>query len=183
MEFNRLPCSNNNMYDVVLFDDRFRYQLTMLRCVYWLGYLDSLILILHMKLLYKKSPLVTGLMRKMVSHAGLWWSARLDSDNMYMDGRKECEDIRDSREILDLYSYIYIFYLSNLLIYLLNNVHYTIVYWEKLYCILYVWLCVTSAEVWPWQLGIIPQLAPIHEADTSRQPSESVFELDLDWFR
>ena len=36
-----------------------------------------------------------------------------------MDGRSECEEIRDSREVFDLYSYIYIylFYLSNLLIY------------------------------------------------------------------
>ena len=42
------------------------------------------------------------------------------------------QDIRDSREILNLYSYIYIFYLSNLLIFLLNNVHYTIVYWVKI---------------------------------------------------
>ena len=52
-----------------------------------------------------------------------------------------------------------------------------------MYYIRYVWLFVTSAEVMPWHLGIIPQLEPIHEADTSSQPSESVFELDLDWFR
>ena len=45
-----------------------------------------------------------------------------------MDGRRECEEIRDSREILDLYRNINIFDLSNLLIFLLNNVHYTIVY-------------------------------------------------------
>ena len=50
-----------------------------------------------------------------------------------MDGRRECEEIRDSREILDLYRciyiyiYIYILDISNLLIFLLNNVHYTIV--------------------------------------------------------
>ena len=29
VEFNLLPCSNNKMYDDVLFADRFRYQLTM----------------------------------------------------------------------------------------------------------------------------------------------------------
>ena len=29
VEFNRLPCSNNKMYDDVVFHDRFRYQLTM----------------------------------------------------------------------------------------------------------------------------------------------------------
>ena len=29
VDFNRLPCSNNKMYDDVVFDDRFRYQLTM----------------------------------------------------------------------------------------------------------------------------------------------------------
>ena len=42
-----------------------------LECLYWYGYLESLILILRMKLLYKKSPLVTGLMRETFSHAGL----------------------------------------------------------------------------------------------------------------
>ena len=34
-----------------------------------------------------------------------------------------------------------------------------------------------------WQLGIIPQMAPKEEAHTSRQPSELVYELDLDWCR
>ena len=29
VEFNRLPCSNNKMYDDVVFDDRFRNQLAM----------------------------------------------------------------------------------------------------------------------------------------------------------
>ena len=38
----------------------------------------------------------------------------------------------------------------------------------------------TSVEVLQWQLGIIPQLAPVYEVDTLRQPSESVDELDLD---
>ena len=42
-----------------------------LECVYWNGYLDSLILILRKKQLYNKSPLVTGLMRETISHAGL----------------------------------------------------------------------------------------------------------------
>ena len=42
-----------------------------LKCVYWQGYLDSLILILHIKLLFKKSPLITILMRKTISHADL----------------------------------------------------------------------------------------------------------------
>ena len=72
-------------------------------------------------------------MRKTISHAGLWWNASLDGDNRYMGGQRECEEIRDSREILVLYSYIYIiFFLSNLLIFLLNNIHYTIVYWVKI---------------------------------------------------
>ena len=61
-----------------------------------------------------------------------------------MDGRRECEDIRNSREILDLYSYIYIFYLSNLRIFILNNVHYTIVYLEKI--VLYS-LCLIACNV------------------------------------
>ena len=42
-----------------------------LKCLYSQVYLDSLILILHMKSLYNKSPLVTGLMRKTISHAWL----------------------------------------------------------------------------------------------------------------
>ena len=37
--------------------------------------------------------------------------------------------------------------------------------------------------MFPWLLGIIPQMAPIDDADASRQPSKSVYELDLDWFR
>ena len=41
VEFNRLPCSNNKMYDVIVFDDRFRYQLTIFEVVYLYGYLDS----------------------------------------------------------------------------------------------------------------------------------------------
>ena len=135
VEFNRLPCSNNKIYDDADFADRFRYQLAMfeIRVLIWLswllyphivyitdgakiiaafcrisyclhdlirlnstvgyvqttrctmiwfsvidsdinwlclkgvysrGYLDSLILILHMKYLYKKSLLVTCLMRE-----------------------------------------------------------------------------------------------------------------------
>ena len=31
VEFNRLPCPNNNMYDDTVFADKFRYQLTMFR--------------------------------------------------------------------------------------------------------------------------------------------------------
>ena len=73
-----------------------------------------------------------------------------------MDGRRECEEIRDNREILYIYIYIelyiyiyiYIYYLSNLLILLLNNVHYTIVYWVKILlyslCLL---VCVVSGSV------------------------------------
>ena len=30
LEFNRLPCSNNKMYDDAVFADRFLYQLTMI---------------------------------------------------------------------------------------------------------------------------------------------------------
>ena len=71
-------------------------------------------------------------MRKTISHAGLQWNASLDGDNRYMDGRRECEEMRDIGEILDLYSNKYIFHLSNLLILLHNNVHYTIVYWVKM---------------------------------------------------
>ena len=99
-----------------------------------------------------------------------------------MDGRSECEEIRDSREVFDLYCYIYIYiyicHLSNLLIFLFINVHYTIVYRVKILLYSLCLMFVTSAEVLPWQLGIILQMAPIHEANTSRQPSESVCALD-----
>ena len=39
IEFNRLPCSNNKMYDDIVFANRFRYQLTMFEvCVLiWLS--------------------------------------------------------------------------------------------------------------------------------------------------
>ena len=48
------------------------------------------------------------MMRETTSHAGLLWKASLDGDNRYMDGGRQCEDIGDSREILDLHRYIYI---------------------------------------------------------------------------
>ena len=60
----------------------------------------------------KKSPLVTCLMRETISHAGLWWKAILYANNRYIDGRRECEDIMDSREIICIYMYIYIYILS-----------------------------------------------------------------------
>ena len=36
-EFNRLPCSNNKIYDDVFFVDRFRYQLTMFHVCILIG--------------------------------------------------------------------------------------------------------------------------------------------------
>ena len=41
LEFNRLPCSNNKIYDNAHFADRFRYQLAMFgsRLVIWLSWL------------------------------------------------------------------------------------------------------------------------------------------------
>ena len=85
-------------------------------------------------------------MLKTISHAVLVWSASVDGDNTYMDGRRECEEIRDNREILVWYSYIYIFFLSNLLIFLLNNVHYTIVYWVQIY--LYPLCLIVCNVIW-----------------------------------
>ena len=61
------------------------------------------------KYLYKTLPLITGLMRDAISQSGLQWTARLDGDNRYTDGRREWEDIGISREIWDLYIYIYIY--------------------------------------------------------------------------
>ena len=37
VEFNRLPCSNNEMYDDAVFADRFRYQLTMFEILVLIG--------------------------------------------------------------------------------------------------------------------------------------------------
>ena len=37
--------------------------------------------------------------------------AILYGSNRYIDGRRECEDIRDSREIIYIYIYIYIIHL------------------------------------------------------------------------
>ena len=42
MEFNRLPCSNNKMYDDAVLDDRFRYQLTMFDACILIGLSGSL---------------------------------------------------------------------------------------------------------------------------------------------
>ena len=41
LEFNRLPCSNNKMYDDAVFADRFRYQLAMfgIQVLIWLSWL------------------------------------------------------------------------------------------------------------------------------------------------
>ena len=61
-----------------------------------------------------------------------------------MDGRRECEKIIDSREILYLYSYMYIYYLFNLLLFLLNNAYYTIVY---LVNILFYSICLIVCNV------------------------------------
>ena len=54
------------------------------------------------------------MIRETISHAALLSNASLDGDNRYMDGRRECEEIRDSGEIGDLYIYIYINFLTYL---------------------------------------------------------------------
>ena len=48
LEFNRLPCSNNKIYDDADFADRFRYQLAMfgIRVLIWLSWL------LHARIAY-----------------------------------------------------------------------------------------------------------------------------------
>ena len=101
MEFNSLPCPNDKMYDDAVFADRLRYQLSMFEeCI-----LIGLSRLLHTHITYEivipTSSLVTGIMRKTISHAVLWWNASVDGDNRYIDGRREYEEIRDSREIWD----------------------------------------------------------------------------------
>ena len=54
-KFNCLPCPNNEMYDDAVFADRFRYQLTMFGIRVLIGYLDTFMLILHMKKIAPKS--------------------------------------------------------------------------------------------------------------------------------
>ena len=49
VEFNRLPCPTDKMYDSVFFAGRFLYQLAMFDILYWYGYLDSFMLLLLMK--------------------------------------------------------------------------------------------------------------------------------------
>ena len=87
----------SKMYDDVDFDDPFRYQLTYVwsMCIDWVITTPSS----HIayKYLYKTSPLITGLMREAISQSGLQWTASLDGDNRYMDGRREWEDIGISR--------------------------------------------------------------------------------------
>ena len=71
VEFKRLPCSNTKMYDDIVFDDRFRYQLTMFEVCVLLW--QSLLLDTHIayEIVIYKSPLVPGIMRETISHAGL----------------------------------------------------------------------------------------------------------------
>ena len=73
IRLNSIVCHNQTtrctMMWLSMIDSDINWQ--CLKCLYSHGYLDSLILILHMKSLYKKSPLVTGLMRKTIAHAWL----------------------------------------------------------------------------------------------------------------
>ena len=55
VEFDRLPCPNNEMHDDAVFADRFRYQLTMFGIHVLIGYLNFFMLILHMKQIPTKS--------------------------------------------------------------------------------------------------------------------------------
>ena len=107
VEFNRLPFSNNKKYNDVVFGDRFIYQLTMFKLCILIGLSRLVDTHIAYKIAIQKSRLVTGLMRETISHAGLWWNASLDGDNRFMDGHRECDGIRNSREIFDLYSHIY----------------------------------------------------------------------------
>ena len=52
VEFNGLPCSNDKKYDDVVFDDRFRYQLTM----FGIRLLIGLYPLLHIHIAYEIDP-------------------------------------------------------------------------------------------------------------------------------
>ena len=56
VEFNRLPCPKNEIYDDAVFANRFHYQLTMfgIGVLIWLS--RSFMLMLHMKEILTKSP-------------------------------------------------------------------------------------------------------------------------------
>ena len=78
-----------------------------------------------------------------------------------------------------IHIYIYIIFLTYLYSYSITTLYRNVV--SKNLIIFCMFDCfVTSPKVLPWQLGIIPQIATTYEANTSRQPSESVYELDLD---
>ena len=57
VEFNCLPSPNNEMYDDAVFTDRFHCQLTMFGVRLLIGYLDSFMIMLHMKRIMPKSSL------------------------------------------------------------------------------------------------------------------------------
>ena len=117
----------SKMYDDVVFDDPFRYQLTYV----WSVCIDTDISTpwysIAYKYLYKTSPLITGLMREAMYQSGLQWAASLDGDNRYMDGRREWEDIGNSSEIWDICIYIYI-YIYIYIIFLTYLYSYSITY-------------------------------------------------------
>ena len=101
-----------------------------------------------------------------------------------MNGRRECEDIRDTREIWELYIYIYIYiiFLTYLYSYSINTFYHSVASNNLYFYYLCLIVCNVSGNV-AMATRNHSQMAPIQEADTSRQTSESVYELDFDWFR
>ena len=114
-EFNRLPCAwaRCTMMLFSMFHSDINWP--MFEVCVLIGLSRLLDTHIANKYLYKTSPLINDLMRETISQSGLQWTASLDGDNSYMDGRREWEDIGISREILRfIYIYIYIILLTYL---------------------------------------------------------------------
>ena len=71
VEFNRLLCPNEKMYDDMVCADWFRYQLSMFEVCTLIGLSRLLDTHIACEIVVKKSRLVTGIMWQTISHAGL----------------------------------------------------------------------------------------------------------------
>ena len=71
VEFNRLPCSNNSMYDDAVYAGRCRYKLTMFGMCILIGLSLRLDTHIAYKYLHKTSSHITVSMREKISHSGL----------------------------------------------------------------------------------------------------------------
>ena len=90
LDFNRLPCSNNKMYDDAVFADRFRYQLTM----FGIRVLIALSRILHDHITHEiyTSKITAAFFR--ISYFCMIWYAWIHSSAMFKQKNVRCCDFR-----------------------------------------------------------------------------------------